>query len=118
MIEKALPPSGKIKNTMPNRALDYTLIEQAQGLDILQGSLADHAAIVDAQDLSERKVIALIAYLQRLGVDLTRPAPTDESGETASVRPATGELPGALSAADAGGSIAGMGGPGLIGGGR
>ena len=33
MIEKALPPSGKIKNTMPNRALDYQLIEQAQGLD-------------------------------------------------------------------------------------
>ncbi|MEZ6234789.1 MAG: cytochrome-c oxidase, cbb3-type subunit I [Phycisphaerales bacterium] len=107
-------PYGEAVNDAPDMARAQALeiaqatIEQAQGLDILQGSLADHAAIVDAQDLSERKVIALIAYLQRLGVDLTRPAPAaDPAAE-----------PAGASAAEIVGSIGSLTQPGTTGGAR
>lgn len=86
-------PYGDAVNDAPDLAraqaleIASAMIEQAQGLDVLQGSLADHAPPVDAADLSERKAIALIAYLQRLGVDITRPAPA------ASVQPAPALAP-------------------------
>jgi cytochrome c oxidase cbb3-type subunit I/II len=71
-------PYGDASADAPGRARAQALqvagaaIEQAGGLAALQDSLGGAAVIDDAQDLSERRIIALIAYLQRLGVDLSK----------------------------------------------
>ncbi len=78
-------PFGDPASTSPDRARAQALqiagaaIEQAGGLTALQGSLADAASIQDQQDLSERRIIALIAYLQRLGVDFSKAPIQDEA---------------------------------------
>jgi hypothetical protein len=61
----------------------------------IEGQAADPN--VTAEGLKDKKVVALIAYLQRLGVDITRPAPgeeiTEEVGTDPTLDPETMENP-------------------------
>jgi len=71
---------------------------RAQALEFAQEIAAQAGdPNVTAEGLADKKVVALIAYLQRLGVDITKPAPSepvsDEIGTDPTLDPNTMESP-------------------------
>ncbi len=82
-------PYGDAVNNAPELAREQAqliaseLATQSGGLaniPIPAGEEAEDWRYESIEDLSERRVIALIAYMQRLGVDITKPAPEEETG--------------------------------------
>jgi cytochrome c oxidase cbb3-type subunit I/II len=82
-------PYGESVDDAPEQARAQALevagamVEQAGGLGALQEDLAGAASLEDVADLADRRIVALVAFVQRLGVDLSRQAPA-ENGASAS----------------------------------
>ena len=85
----AIPPRLKVANQLGAPYSDEILADpvthaKAQAAKIVDELIAQDQTLANEKDsLQEKQVIALIAYLQRVGVDLTAPPESEEAAPAA-----------------------------------